>query len=660
MAAIIIIAVLVYIFFAVTKKKEPITPQKTYKPETKTASFLEKQKADRELLDKVITDIKKENHIKVKELLSASTQTDDSIIDITNHSYKINSLDSLKKYDKGVPYWAHQYIYSYTEINQATNEQKLFYRIFKSNFLSEHFFDLEGNTNYAFILMFDLLDKYEHHKDISRLEYQLKNLGQHYPKTRSYSISFLLKKMKQEGYDGEVFRVMEENEHYDSEYWRLGSKYKDKLKLSNYEVKLLNDLVDTINKFNSIEFCAVELIRLVLNCKYYLEEYYKKNSTSFENVIREIAHQEISSRYRYKEGTYNYKNTLDNFNSTVYQCLYKTCENALRDYLKVGRKTDLTWYLHSESSKTLLKVKVLDIIQPFLEKSLSELGEIDLESEIEINNYSRSRYKNELKLLSNSLCMENLSSYDEAIEKLLLRNSRNPYIENIYYEASRFMANYDKSLSLNYYIKYLYLDLQSAAFDNKQFTKTMQKSLFKTNEQLHDFEQIVSDLIKDRDLDRALKSVPKIYEVKRKKITLDKSAIKEVQQQHSGTVELLNEYLQDDFEDENNSIQSQEINSEEIKIEIISKGEESLQSMFLNHLSLNSIQISILGLFSKNNFSILQSDIEEFAKSKGVFKNQVIESINEACYDVLDDVLIEEEDDYYTIIPDYFHKISAK
>ena len=77
-------------------------------------------------------------------------------------------------------------------------------------------------------------------------------------------------------------------------------------------------------------------------------------------------------------------------------------------------------------------------------------------------------------------------------------------------------------------------------------------------------------------------------------------------------------------------------------------------------MSLNPVHVSILELFSKNNFSILQSEIGDFAKSKGVFKNQVIESINETCYDVLDDVLIEEDDDYYTIIPEYFQKISAK
>jgi hypothetical protein len=67
-----------------------------------------------------------------------------------------------------------------------------------------------------------------------------------------------------------------------------------------------------------------------------------------------------------------------------------------------------------------------------------------------------------------------------------------------------------------------------------------------------------------------------------------------------------------------------------------------------------------LELFSKSNFSIPQSELEIFAKSKGIFKNQLIESINETCYDFLDDVLIEEEDDYYTINTNYFQRISVQ
>ncbi len=77
-------------------------------------------------------------------------------------------------------------------------------------------------------------------------------------------------------------------------------------------------------------------------------------------------------------------------------------------------------------------------------------------------------------------------------------------------------------------------------------------------------------------------------------------------------------------------------------------------------MSFTPIHISVLELFSKSNFSLPQSEFDVFAKSKGIFKNQLIESINETCYEFLDDVLIEEEDDYYTIITNYFQRISAK
>jgi hypothetical protein len=38
----------------------------------------------------------------------------------------------------------------------------------------------------------------------------------------------------------------------------------------------------------------------------------------------------------------------------------------------------------------------------------------------------------------------------------------------------------------------------------------------------------------------------------------------------------------------------------------------------------------------------------------------LIESINDTCYEFLDDILIEEEDDYYTIDTNYFQKILTK
>ncbi len=123
---------------------------------------------------------------------SLNSPIDESIIDVTNQPYVISTNAELKSYSNGVPRWPHQYVYSHTELESASAEQKEFYRIFKTSFLNGEYLDLEGNTNYSFILLFDLLIEYSSHKDISRLEKELKQCGQYYPRTKSYATSFLV------------------------------------------------------------------------------------------------------------------------------------------------------------------------------------------------------------------------------------------------------------------------------------------------------------------------------------------------------------------------------------------------------------------------------------------------------------------------------------
>jgi hypothetical protein len=238
-------------------------------------------------------------------------------------------------------------------------------------------------------------------------------------------------------------------------------------------------------------------------------------------------------------------------------------------------------------------------------------------------------------------------------------NIKNPSVENIFFDASKFISKSDKEVALKLYVYYLHYDLKSATFDNKQLTKTIQKNLFKTNEQLHQFEVIVSEFIKDKDLDKALAGISSIYAIKRKKIQIDTALIKEVQEQHSETVELLNEYLKDEYENDYNSVKTQEINDDEIEIEITQKNEVPNTSIYLSEIPFTPIHISILDTFIKNNYAVPQSELEVFAKSKGLFKNQLIENINEICYEILDDVLIEDEDDYNTINPQYYQRILA-
>lgn len=653
MTAIIVIGIIIFIIYATSNKKKSIHKNnKVIDPIARN-----------EMKEKIAKNIK----ITVTKSSSTKNNYHESIIDVTDQSYRIISNDNLKKYCYGVPYWAHQYVFSYSELNSASGEQKKFYNIFKISFLNGEYFDLEGYTNYAFILLFDLQNEYENHKDIEKVESQLKILGQYYPKTKSYGVSFLIQKMRLVGDNENLTRFQNENNYnspyntnsinYDTFSWR--SKYKTKLNLDKENENLLDRIWYPNNNFCNIEFCCLEVLKLYIAVISELKAKYKSEGTTIEREFTFVADVIARKHFKYRSGSPNYKYSIDSTTNEFYSNIFKHCENAVREFYGHKRKLNTDTYYTNDEAKTEFESKIVLKVSELLPTLFSKITPPDEATEIELYSQTTNRWKIKFEELTTNY-KDNSKEFIESIIELGKLNKKNPSIENIFFEASKFIAKHDKISSLVLYIHYLDHDLKSATFDNKQLTKTIHKSLFKTNEQFQDFEQIVNELISDKDVDKALKAITNIYEVKRKKIQLDRTVIKDVQEQHSGTVELLNEYLRDDFEDEINGVQTQEINGKEVIIEIIQKNEEAQHSPFLPELSINPIQLSILELFYKNNYSILQSEIEEFAKSKGVFKNQVIESVNEACYEVLDDVLIEEEDDYYTIIPEYFQKILTK
>lgn len=579
-----------------------------------------------------------------------TNRNDESIIDITNEHCFIKEENVLEEEIK-VPNWKHQYVYFFSEINQASNEQKQFYYIFKNSFLNGKYLDLEGNTNYAFILLFDLLNEYENHKDIYKLEKQTNTLGQYYPETKSYGISFFKQKAK----NGNISSSKKEDIYSYEEYWKLGSKYKTKLKLNDEEVKLLNAIYNPSNNFFNIEYCGLEILKLYIALISALKGKYIQEETTIDAQFLSVA--DVIAKRANANHSYNYG--INSIINEFYSYVFKHCENAVREHYGHKRKINTDTYYTNAEIKIEFETKIISKVNELLPILISNVSEPDEATDIELYTQNTSRWKINFEGLTTNY-NEKPKEFVDSILALGKLNKKNPSVENIFFEASKFIAKYDKESALSLYIQYLYHDLKSNTFDNKQHTKTIQKSLFKTDEQLHDFERIVSELIKDKDLEKALKSVSKVYEVKRKKIQLNRASINEVIVQHSETVELLNEYLKDDFEEDNGIEKYQEISNEEIQIGIIQKSEEVHQSAFVSELTFTAIHTTTLELFEKSNFSVSQSELEVFAKSKGIFKNQLIESINDTCYEFLDDVLIEEEDDYYTINTNYFQRISTK
>ncbi|MGM5630948.1 tellurite resistance TerB C-terminal domain-containing protein [Apibacter raozihei] len=589
-----------------------------------------------------------------------------SVENISNEGHSINWQKKIFTHGEiltpraNVPIWGNRYINSYVDLESATTEQKDFYLLFKEGFLYGDYYNLYGNWNYAFILLFDLLNEYKIHKNIQVLENQLNLLGFYYGKTKSYCVSFLIKKLEIIGDYAKINELINEypSDNYSYENENPSSIYGKKLKLNAKETELLDQLCISKNTFTEIEMCLEETLKL------YLLLFKNLNDTSFEGgknieqILAEISDLYIKKHYKYKTDSHNYNYAFEDTIKYFHQAIFKICENTVRESYGHKRKLNEDFLLHVPEVNSLYQNKIAPFITDTLSRLIPTILPPDDDTETMLYTMNTTRWKTKFNEIT-----EGFNGKPEEFSKAIIRlgkhNENNPSVENIFFDSSKFIAKYDKETALTLYIHYLYYDLKSSTFNNKPLTKTIQKSLFKNNEQLHEFEIIIDDFIKTRDLKSTLQKIPSIYISKRKRIHLNKEIIKEVQEQHSETVELLNEYLQDEYESEDLSIKSQDINNEEIKIEITSKKPvDFTKSNYVNEINLTSNQIDVLNFFSKSNLCISFEDFEAYAKEKNFLKNHVIDSINEIYYDTLDDILIEEEEEFYTILENYYQKIT--
>lgn len=590
---------------------------------------------------------------------------DESIIDVTGLTAKIDVVSDspmLVTFADSVPHWQHQYVYSASELQQASAAQKAFYVQFRAAFVKGRYYDLEGNSNYAFILLFDLVDSYNAGPNAQRFIELLTELGEVYPKTSRYIYHALHKRMTQINDWQEIERIQELQDvdsvwgGYEYSYWRLGSRVKQRLGLSNDEVKLLNRLSDTSNTFLDIEYCGDQVIFLFQNTVKHLKSAFKEVGPGLDQRVHALADLIAKKHYHYRANSENYRYGLEFATDHLYTLIFKRCENAVREHYGHKRKVNAA-PSYSEHLNVCIEDAVLAKVNELISTQIRGIKPPDTATEIVLNATNTTRWKLALEKLKESVDTGISDRFGEEVKRLGELNKDNPSVENIFYEASKFISKTDKKAALELYIYYLHHDLKSAKFDNKKLTKTIQKSLFPTNEQLRDFEGIVSELVATKDLNKALAAVPAIYEVKRKCISLDRGAIKSARHKHSETVALLNEYLQDEFEDENTTIAAQEMDRDEVRMEITAKFETATSEPTSGAVELTPVQIKLLDLFAKSSFAVSQSDMESFARENGAFRNQMIESVNDACYELLEDVLIEEDDDLYVVNDDYYRTV---
>jgi len=435
----------------------------------------------------------------------------------------------------------------------------------------------------------------------------------------------------------------------------LGKKYKDKLGLNEQEVAWLNKFWNPSNVFLSIEGCCVNTIMLYLQV---LKELNKKLNENGLSIAKEVDY--FKEKILVIKGLSNSTQSYDitdlksNVESDIYLAIFKKVENTVREVFGHKRKIgEFTYYEYNDEFEKRIGLKVNELVS-VLKKYIAEP---DISTQIELNAQNVNRWKDEFSKLESSFETSDISKFTCGISQLVDANQRNPNIENIFLETSKFLAKYDKVLSLKYYAKYIYFDLKSNKFDKRELSHTFQKSLFKTNEQINEFKTIIEELIRDSDIEKALNIIPNVYVLKRKRIILDKSEIEKAEQKHNGTVELLNEYLNSDVEKSNEPLAHIE-NSMADKFEITFSTNTKKESLVNSELNMNEIQEHLIKKISENSFMIHQAEVEKIAKQNGLFKNQLIDSINEKCLEILNgEALIEEDEGNYIIEESYFNKI---
>ncbi|HEX3933075.1 MAG TPA: hypothetical protein VHW43_00260, partial [Puia sp.] len=101
----------------------------------------------------------------------------------------------LITYRGGVPHWPDAYI-TYRDALDVTSASHLeFYNIFREAFEEGKFYDLEGNDNYAFILLQDIRQSHNY-KQMPSFETRIQLLSLHYPAVRLHALSLLTYRMK--------------------------------------------------------------------------------------------------------------------------------------------------------------------------------------------------------------------------------------------------------------------------------------------------------------------------------------------------------------------------------------------------------------------------------------------------------------------------------
>lgn len=271
-----------------------------------------------------------------------------------------------------------------------------------------------------------------------------------------------------------------------------------------------------------------------------------------------------------------------------------------------------------------------------IEKHAESIAPLSNEAEKILFAHDHQRWKRKFNQITQAFDINNPDDFYENITRLASfnKNVRLTDTRNIFYKSYLFMIEYHPITSLKLYLHYLSVKSVSDTFKYKQISARNASKLFGGNERQQRFETVSNQFQKDGDLEKALAAIGELYIPVRRKIKLNAGSIQEARNRQASVAKILGAYLDDDpVVDAHENIQP------EVIINTADNNRQALFDLFISHA-----------------FRLNQQEINKFVHSKGLFKDPFIEGINEQYYEILDDLLIEQEGDEYILNKTYYQE----
>jgi uncharacterized protein YgfB (UPF0149 family) len=243
----------------------------------------------------------------------------------------------------------------------------------------------------------------------------------------------------------------------------------------------------------------------------------------------------------------------------------------------------------------------------------------------------------------------------EHLHRFLSEYEVNKYISSIYFKSVPIFLELDKIEALRAYLEYSHLSLRDKT-GVKPLPAKVRKQVFKDEKQYEEFLHIIDSLKVDKNKKSVLLKMKQLFIPKKKKIKLNREKIVHIHSQHSTTVKKLNEVLLKGEENESPGTPGTNPNSKSPLYLSDVFASPSREGQSLSSIPFSSIQEELLKLFHEKGYILTHSEASQFAYAHKIFKNQLINSINELFAEFFDDTLIEETEETYTINPEYRYK----